>query len=291
MTISIITKKEAESIISIKESDKSDIPEIKISLDLGLTLSSVSIKDDFVHMGAQKIPISDFKNVKEDFCYLIEDNTLKKIAFFSDETNLYYKLLPTKDWPTVTMSSVPMHRHTGMSPKEDTFSKIKEIEPVKGNVLDTCCGLGYTAVMASKQAEEVHTFERDETMLHIAKLNPYSQELFSGSKTDKTEKTDKKIMIHEEDVFSGITKFKDGYFDRIIHDPPTFKISPELYSIKFYSELYRVLKKSGILYHYAPWPGRTKGNEFYKKIIKDLAGCGFKNCQYHAASSGIRALK
>lgn len=294
MALLIITKNEAEKILNLRESCKSGVPgaaEIKISLDLGLTLSSAYVKDDSVRIGVQEIPVSDFRNIKEDFCYVIEDNTLKKIAFFSGETNLYYKLLPTKDWPTVTMSSVPMHRHTGMSPKEDTFSKIKEIGPVKGNVLDTCCGLGYTAIMASKQAEEVHTFERDETMLHIAGLNPHSQGLFSGRKTGRTEKTGKKIIIHKEDVFSGITGFKDSYFDRIIHDPPTFKISPELYSAKFCGQLFRVLKKGGILYHYAPWPGKTKGNEFYKKIMKNLVECGFKNIEYHAGSSGVRAVK
>jgi len=271
----IITKKEAEKIINSKEK------KLDISLDLGLSLTTVFIEKDFVIIRSDKIPLSEFSKTDEKSCYILKGNHLQKLAFFSNETNFYYKLMPTKDWPTVTLSSTPMHRRTLISPKKDVHLKIKEISPVKGRVLDTCCGLGYTAILASKKADEVYTFEVDKNVLHIAHLNPYSQELFSS----------KNIRIFEGDVFEGIKNFKDSFFDRIIHDPPTFKYNPKLYSREFYFELYRILKHKGVVYHYAPHPHRTRGNIFYKGIIRKLNECGFKKVVYHSESSGVRAIK
>jgi predicted methyltransferase len=61
----------------------------------------------------------------------------------------------------------------------------------------------------------------------------------------------------EEDILEGIKQFSDNFFDEIIHDPPTFKYSPDIYSKQFYEELFRVLKKGGKLYHYSPLPHIT----------------------------------
>jgi predicted methyltransferase len=268
----VLSRKQADEIIAGKR---------EISLDLGISLSKIKAERGFVFAGNEKFPLAEAKAMKDNFVYFVEDNKLKKVELFYDVTNRYYKLTPTLDWPTFMISSVPMHRFIHLSPKEDTVSKIKEIHPVKGIILDTCCGLGYTAIMSSKTADEVHTFERDKAVLTIAKINPYSRELFES----------KKIKIHTESVFEGIKQFKNSFFDRIIHDPPTFKISPELYSKRFYEELFRVMKKEGTIYHYAPMPGKTKGSEFYHKIIRLLKETGFKNIEYHLKSSGIRAVK
>lgn len=271
----VITKSEAEKILMEKGS------EILISLDLGISQLKVQVINGIADVMGQKIPLKEFESLKDNACYAVEDNKLKRVAFFSEETNLFYKLLPTKDWPTITLSSTPMHRFTFVSPKKDTGSKIKEINPIKGNVLDTCCGLGYTAIMASKDADEVLTFEKDSNMLRIAEYNPYSQQLFSS----------KKIKIFQKNIFTEIKKFKSGFFSRIIHDPPTFKYSPELYSAEFHAELFRVLKKGGILYHYCPSPQITKGRLLYPRITRQLKEAGFRSIEYHGGSSGIRAVK
>jgi uncharacterized protein len=273
----IITKTEADKILKSKG-------EIAISLDLGLSISKMTVEDNFANISNknQKIPLDEFRRVKEEACYIIdEDSTLKQISFFSEDTNLYYKLYPTGSWPTIKLSSVPMHRHIKVSPKKDTETKIKEVWPVRGIVLDTCCGLGYTAILASKNAEKVYTFERDANVQRIASFNPFSQDLFNN----------KKIEIRLRDVFEGIAEFPDEYFTSIIHDPPTYKISPELYTKEFYAQLFRVLKKNGVIYHYAPSPGKTKGKEFHLKITEKLIETGFKKVEYHEWSSGIRAVK
>jgi hypothetical protein len=271
----LITKKEAERIL------KSGEGSVEVSLDLGISSTSLQIKDGLVHVNEDKVPLKDFEKVKEDACYAIEDDSLKKLAIFSEKTDLYYKLMPTKDWPTIKLSATPMHRYVKVSPKEDTLSKIREIKPVKGKILDTCCGLGYTAIVSSREADEVYTFEKDHNMLYMASLNPYSQELF----------TNKKIKIFQEDISEAISRFENNFFDRIIHDPPTFKREPTLYSKNFYQQLFRILKKGSILYHYAPWPHKTRREVFYKSMIKNLKECGFRRAEYKPDSSGIRATK
>lgn len=270
----IITINEANIILSNKGT-------ISISLDLGITKETITIESNTVKIREQSIPIEEIRKIKEETCYVLENNIINKASFFSEDTNRLYKLIPTTDWPTFAISAVPMHRHTHISPKEDTLLKIKEISPIKGTVLDTCTGMGYTAIEASRQADKVYTFERDKNVLYLASFNPYSRELFNN----------KKIEQREEDIAEGIKKFKDNFFDRIIHDPPTFKISPELYSVRFYPELYRVLKKGGILYHYAPLPHKMKEKEFYRSIMRKLKEEGFKNVEYHEASSGVVATK
>lgn len=269
----VITKQTADAIAAAKD-------EVTISLDLGKTRIAVTIHQNIVDIGEQKIPQDLFKNLKEHFLYALEDNQVKRIAFFAEDTQIYYKLVPTKDWPTFTLSSTPMHRSTHISPREDTKRKIKLVSPIKGTVLDTCCGSGYTAIMAAKYAE-VRTFEKDDHVLRLAEYNPYSEGLF----------TNKKIHLHEQDITEGIKQFKNNTFDRIIHDPPTFKRAPELYHPHFYEELYRVMKPDGILYHYAPLPDKTKGRQFYLYILKKLKKAGFRDVRYSEAASGIRATK
>ena len=270
----VINKQTADAIATAKK-------EVMVSLHLGQTRTMVTIHKHIVDINGQKIPQDLFKNLKEHFLYALEDNQVKRIAFFAEDTQIYYKLVPTNDWPTFTLSSTPMHRSTHISPKEDTKRKIKLISPVAGNVLDTCCGSGYTAIMAAKYADDVHTFEKDDHVLRLAEYNPYSQEVF----------TNKKIHLHEQDITEGITQFKNSSFDRIIHDPPTFKRAPELYHPLFYEELYRVMRPNAILYHYAPLPDKTKGKQFYLSILKKLKKVGFKNVQYYEQASGIQAIK
>lgn len=271
----IITRKEGIKILHSRDGD------LILSLDLGKTTETVKVHEGFVHIRENKVPISDFEKTKDDVLYVVDEHILKKAAMFSDETQFYYKLFPTTDWPTLMLSSTPMHRYTHISPKMDTETKIKEVFPIKGVVLDTCCGLGYSAIMASKYADKVVVFERDPNVLHVASFNPYSEELFNNQK----------IEVKNEDVLDSIASLSDAMFDRVIHDPPTFKYSPDLYSKEFYKELFRVMKKGAILYHYAPSPHKTRGEEFHLKVVRNLKESGFKEVTYNENSSGIRAIK
>lgn len=281
--VSLITKREALLLQHIGEGN------VRVSLDLGRTQTSVLVEQGFVCFPEGKVALHLLSKVKEDSCYQITSDGLQKVALYSDESRFYYKLLPTSDWPTFTLSSTPMNRHTKLSPREDTLTKISAIAPISGNVLDTCCGLGYTAIVAlQKGASAVYTFERDPYVVALQKMNPYSQELFASPA----------IHLVEDTVVDHLSDFSDGFFDRVLHDPPTFAYAPELYASEFYEELFRLLKPQGKLYHYCPNPhklkmsrGQSQGASFAEKISAKLREVGFKNIRYDEKSSGIVAVR
>lgn len=262
----IISTFQAKKLINPKDS-------MDISLDLGLTMSKVLIKDKkFYFPNNQILEEKDIKKIikKDTKCFFIENNSIVAISIFSEETQKYYKLMPTKSWPTLEISGIRMHVTKSMSPKEDTIKKISYIEPVIGNVLDTCTGLGYTAIMASNNADLVYTFEIDENNIEIQKINPHSKKLFDNPK----------IKRHHGDIFLEIKKLKSDFFDRIIHDPPRLTLATLLYSQGFYNELFRVLKDNGKLYHYTGDPGsKARGMDIRLGIAKRLKKSGFTNIE------------
>lgn len=282
----ILTKKDAEKVISFKgNTSNPGHPAFLMSFDLGKTEEPVLInqKEKFAIIREQKIDFNEFKKTKEETFYTIVEGKLLAIEMFGEDTNLYYKLKPTADWPTIMLSSVPMHRFKTISPKTSAELMVKEISPVVGTVLDCCCGLGYTSIIEAKKeaCEKVIVFEKDENVLKMAEYNPFSDELF----------TNKKINLIHESVYEGIKEIKSNSIDRILHDPPTTSFGKELFSLEFYLELYRILKSKGILYHYCPNPGKTKGTEYWPTIQKLLIKAGFTNAEYHKESSGIHATK
>ncbi len=255
---------------------------IEASLNLGKSKTKIVVRNGFFEVLGQRVEIRKLERLKENTIYTIEEEKVLAVELFSEKTNLYYKLRPTKDWPTLMLSSVPMHRFVSASPKESATRMVELIKPVKGKVLDTCGGLGYTAIIsANSGAGKVICYEIDESVLEMAKYNPYSKELFENEK----------IELRHESVLEGIKNLPNESFDRIIHDPPTMSFAKELYQKEFYDELFRVLKKGGKLYHYAPNPKKTKGAEFWKTIIKILTKSGFANADYVKTASGITAQK
>ncbi|MDD3297060.1 MAG: MnmC family methyltransferase [Candidatus Omnitrophica bacterium] len=218
------------------------------------------------------------QKVKEDFCYILDERGLTKLAFFSPETNRFYKLVPTGDWPTVAIGSVPMHRRS--SPKKDTENKIEFAKP-RGYVLDTCMCLGYTAFAASRLAHKVITFEKDNIVYDIARMNPLSECLFKA----------RNIEIRREDASEGIKQFPGEYFDCVIHDPPTLKLAGELFSNEFYSQVKRVLRPKAKFFHYTPLYKIKQGFKLSDSIKKRLAKQGFRNIAYSEAACGLLCEK
>ncbi|MCX8179585.1 MAG: MnmC family methyltransferase [Candidatus Aenigmarchaeota archaeon] len=205
------------------------------------------------------------------------------VKFFDKKTKKFYKLLTTQTWPTVLVSGIRMHRTDGIDPKTDTWLKIKSLGKIYGNILDTCTGLGYTAIVAAKikDVKWVLTFEKDKNIISIAKQNLFSRDLFENEK----------IMLLLCDVSIGIKFLKSEFFDFIIHDPPRFSLSPELYSQEFYNELYRVLKKRGRLFHYTGNPGSKQGKNMVKGMCKRLKIAGFKVVRKVEKASGVVVCK
>jgi len=276
----ILTHFQAKTLLQAMDAR---LPEIEISLDLGRTGSNIIVKTDrFILPDGQALNLDKINKVvkKDTSCFLIEDNDIRKIEFFSEETNNYYKLFPTKSWPTIEISGIRMHVVKDMTPKEDTIKKIGFVSPCTGIVLDTCTGLGYTAIMASKTAEKVHTFEIDEAVIEVEKLNPWSTELFDNPKIERV----------NGDSFSEIKKFSSSFFDRVIHDPPRLSLSTVLYSQEFYNEMFRVLKKNGLMFHYTGNPGaKNRGIDIKKNVIKRLGIAGFSGLK--EVYNGVAGLK
>ena len=131
--------------------------------------------------------------------------------------------MPTAGAPTILISGIPMHRIKGIDPHQDTLQKIGTIKPLHGQVLDTATGLGYTAIEAARTADQVITIELDPTVLSIARVNPWSQSLFDNPM----------ITRLLGDSYDLLDTLKDRSFDRIIHDPPMFKLAGHLYSQAF----------------------------------------------------------
>ena len=268
----IITKKEVDYIKKRRKSEP-----FSLKVDFGQKEVEV-IREKDKAIFSDQIVLNLKENLKDNFCYLLDDQGVRKIAFFSEDTNKFYKLVPTPDWPTISISSVPMHRLS--SPEKDTKNKINLLKP-SGYVLDTCMGPGYTAILAAKKAKKVITFEKDENIRDLAQINPLSQELFIAEN----------IEIRMTDVTLGIREFKNECFDCIIHDPPTFKLAGELFSQDFYGQLIRVLKSGRRLFHYTPLYKVKQGFDFPAQVEKRLKKAGFKKIKYSRQAAGFLCQK
>ena len=268
----IIGKKEFDQI-----QQRAPGESFQLQVDCGSRSVSVERKArEAIIDGAVRLRLD--QKLKDNFLYLIENEEVTKIAFFSEHTNRFYKLMPTADWPTIAIGSVPMHRR--ISPQADSMNKIRLLKP-RGCVLDTCMGCGYTAILAAETAKKVITFEKDDTILELARLNPYSQALFRYTN----------IEIRRGDISVAINEFPDDLFDCITHDPPTFTLAPELFSGAFYKQLWRVLKPNSRLFHYTPLYKVKQGVDFPSNVQKKLKKVGFQKLQFSKLAGGILCVK
>ncbi|MCS7129091.1 MAG: hypothetical protein NZ919_00405, partial [Candidatus Caldarchaeum sp.] len=79
-------------------------------------------------------------------------------------------------------------------------------------------------------------------------------------------------------------------FDVAVHDPPTFKMAGELYSLEFYRLLAGVLRKGGELVHYVGQPGVRRGLRLHVGVMERLRKAGFRP-QYVGSVRCVRAVK
>lgn len=263
----------SQELMKINDAIKKGKSEIEISLDLGKTLSKVQISADEITLpNNTKIKPIKVKD-KDKTCYIIEKNKFVKLQFFSNETNKLYKLIPTSFRPILKISATSMH-------KMPFVEKIKKLK-LKGKILDSGTGLGYTAIAASQHSKQVITIEWDPNVIEISKLNPYSEELF----------TKNNIKQINADFTKEVKKFKNNEFDNIILDAGTIHQSGNFFSTNNYKEVYRVLMLGGKLYHYLPQSGIKRGRDYIGEIIKRLKTLGFKNIQRDEESSSIECDK
>jgi predicted methyltransferase len=87
-----------------------------------------------------------------------------------------------------------------------------------------------------------------------------------------------------------IEDFAAAAFDAILHDPPMFSLAGELYSLAFYRQLHRVLRRGGRLFHYIGNPESRSGATITRGVMKRLGEAGFQRVQTRPQAFGVTAI-
>jgi predicted methyltransferase len=255
-----------------------------VSLDLGLTETSIGLSDDGIttHDG-RRISWPTLERIarSETKCFVVRDGMVEEIRAFSEKTNRVCSLFPTAGAPTMLVAGFTMHRIKGTDPRADTLEKIGALGRIEGAVLDTATGLGYTAIEAAKWAESVTTIELDPAVVEIARLNPWSRELFENPR----------ITRLQGDSSEVVETLPDARFSAIIHDPPVLSLAGELYSSDFYRQLHRALRDRGRLFHYIGDPKSGSGAATTRGVVRRLREAGFSRVVPKPAAYGVLAVK
>jgi uncharacterized protein len=254
-----------------------------ISPDLGLSEVDVTLDSQGARFGGGELRWADAAEIagEETKCFTLRGDEIEAISFFSEATHWVRTLYPTTGAPTMLVSGISMHRIKGIDPWQDTLRKVRAIAPINGRVLDTATGLGYTAIEAAKTATDVVTIELDPAGIEVARLNPWSRELF----------TNPRIRLIIGDVAEEIEQFAPESFSRIIHDPPMFTMAGDLYGGAFYRQLYRVLKPNGRLFHYIGDLESTSNRTILPGVLRRLKEAGFRRVTRRQDAFGLVCQK
>jgi hypothetical protein len=255
----------------------------RISLDLGLSETKIMQSNSTIILNNNEtIDKQWLEKIAKDHrsVFFVENNNVYMIAISGKH---FYKLAKTKGAPTIEIDGIRMHRTKNTTPEIDAKNKLKILGLKKGRTLDTCMGLGYTAIQAYKQgAEFVVSIEYEPNVIRIAQLNPWSQKMFN-------EKSIHKII---GDSFHVVDALPKNHFDYIIHDPPRHGSAGHLFGKEFYDKLARVIKPKGRMFHYTGEPGsRYRGLNIQRGIVIRLRSAGFKDLEYHSSIMGITCTK
>ncbi|MCW4014146.1 MAG: methyltransferase [Candidatus Bathyarchaeota archaeon] len=266
----IITSDTAKSMLEGKTS---------VSIDLGLSKTMIKQTKTEYHLNeVESIDKESLEKIAQDerSIYFVQKNIVYMAAIGGKH---FYKLAKTPGAPTLEIDGIRMHRTKDTTPEKDTEDKIQALGLHSGRVLDTCMGLGYTAVQAHQNgAEYVVSIEYEPNVIRIAQLNPWSRKLF----------TEENIYKLIGDSFYVVDTFPSDHFDYIIHDPPRHSSAGHLYGQEFYDKLARVLKPRGRMFHYTGEPrSRYRKVNIQKGITERLALAGFTDIQYHHSVMGV----
>jgi predicted methyltransferase len=281
MQLIVLSHYQARPLLDARTSGRTSA---RISLDLNLTQSDAALDADGVALpGGQHLAWAMIEAIAaaENGCFRIAHSTATKIQAYSELTSRTYSLYPTPLAPTMLVSGLPMHRIKDTDPHHDTLAKVKAAALTRGRTLDTCTGLGYTAIEATRVADEVVTVELDPAAQEIALQNPWSQALFDSPK----------ITQIIGDSYDEVANFADASFARVIHDPPTFALGGDLYSGDFYAELFRILKPGGRLFHYIGDLNSSSGSRVSRGAAERLRRVGFRQVTPRPEAFGLVAQK
>lgn len=234
---------------------------MQCSLDLDRSTTSVKLAADGWHWQGQQYPW--LEACKARTIYYWTGAGFEPVARYSGSL---IKLVPT-EWgpPTFEIDGIKMLPTAQVSPYADAARKVALIQPRGARVLDTCGGLGYFAACCLEgDAAHVHSFEKNEDVIWLRSLNPWSP-LEGGA-----------LTLTHGDVIAKLDHLADQSFDAILHDPPRFGIAGELYSQACYDQFSRLLRRGGRMFHYTGTPNRlTSGRDVPNEVAKRLKRAGF----------------
>ena len=189
------------------------------------------------------------------------------------------KLVPTQ-WgaPTFEIDGIKMLPSERISPFADAQQKVAMIEPRGKAILDTCGGLGYFGAWClAGQARRIVSYERNSDVIWLRSLNPWSPAPADA------------LTLIEGDVRHGITSIASSSINAVLHDPPRFGIAGELYSLDFYLQLARVLRRRGKMFHYTGTPNKlSSGRDLPVEVATRLRRAGFST---RFTGDGVLATK
>jgi hypothetical protein len=114
----------------------------------------------------------------------------------------------------------------------------------------------------------VLSYEKNPDVIWLRSLNPWSPQSSNEAAGDLT--------LTQGDIAEQITRLPGESVDAILHDPPRFGTAGELYSLAFYDQLARVLRRKGKLFHYTGTPNKlTSGRDVPNEVAKRLRQAGF----------------
>jgi predicted methyltransferase len=261
--------------------------ETLLSFDLGVTYNEYRVikKGSVICVeGIFCMPIPVLKRAarKKGRVYeLLQEGERSFLRHVAIRDRHYYQLVqPYRGKPTtLEIDGIHMHRVKDVDPYTDAKLKVETLRVEKGHsAWDTCGGLGYTTIFLLRSGAQVLTTEKDPNVLKLARINPWSLEMWRAD-------------VRNADAFYFAKNLPSNSFDRILHDPPRFSLAGELYSLEFYRELFRVLKPGGVLYHYTGYPGRKRGKDIQRGVIRRLLQAGFRYVRREGRTEGILAFK
>lgn len=270
-----LTASVASAILKVRRRREASVT---TSLDLNRTRSVVHVAGSSVRFpDGTEVPTKALQSLqrRKGRVFILEKG--QPVPVERRGRNYYYKLMATETAPTLEISGIKMHRTEGCCPYVQAEAIVRAVVRPGDRVLDSCGGLGYTAIWAARLgADRVVSIEHDLDVLEVARVNPWSEEYFFDSRID----------VIPEDVTTYLAAQPSGSFDAVVHDPPHISRAGELYGKDFYFELSRVLTATGKLYHYVGLPFSRRGQKkihegiaerltnvaFDPRYVKDLAG-------------------
>ena len=269
----LLTSKEIEQMFISRDGGS---VALECSLDLQVSTSTIEIGPIDWTWNGRRFPYPERFKDRTVYYWADADAAFQPAARFSSSL---IKLVPT-EWgaPTFEIDGIKMLPSAKISPFEDAQTKVALIQPRDKIILDTCGGLGYFGAWCVRGgAKHIQSYEVNSGVLWLRSINPWSPAAAPP------------LTLIQEDVTRAIVTLAADSVDAVLHDPPRFGIAGELYSLSFYGQLARVLKRRGRLFHYTGTPNKlTSGRDVPNEVAKRLRAAGFET---EKIGDGILAVK